>query len=236
MYLTYFDENKFSKADPYFYIGGVLIDYKKLQSLDNTLMQIQYNYLGTKILSKETELHGKDIFHGKGNFKKMKMAQRVNLFTDISTFIINNKIPIRMVRIDVLAHKKKYIYAEPEYRLGLMLFLERICDYLDTKNALGLVFGDYEKDEITNSILDFSQFKLQGKTYMSGRPLARLIDTIYFTHSHHSRFLQIADILVFLANRYDAIKQRKPNWHEQKIGAIWDNIKNNTDFGMQSWP
>lgn len=30
----------------------------------------------------------------------------------------------------------------------------------------GVVSGDYEKDEITDSILDFSQFKFLGKTPM----------------------------------------------------------------------
>ena len=85
---------------------------------------------------------------------------------------------------------KKYAYPVPEYRLGLMLILERFCDYLDGVKDLGVVFGDYEKDELTRSVLDFSQFKIEGKTPMYfGRPLGRLIDTVYFTYSHHSRFL-----------------------------------------------
>ena len=59
-----------------------------------------------------------------------------------------------------------------------MLILERFCDFLDTANDSGLVFGDYEKDEITRAVLDFSQFKLTGKTSLyGGRPLGRLLDT-----------------------------------------------------------
>jgi len=230
VYLIYFDENKFSVEDPFFYIGGILIESEKVQSLDKTLMQIQYNYFGTSVLLKETELHGKDIFHGKGNFKKMKLAERIKLIVDIANFIMNNKIPIRMICIDVNKHRQRYLYPEPEYRLGLMLFLERICDFLDEKDKLGLVFGDYEKDEITKSILDFSQFKVDGKTKMYfGRPLGRLIDTIYFTQSHHSRFLQISDIMVFLANRYDIEPNQIDKWHENEARAAWEKIKNGTD-------
>jgi len=237
MYLVYFDENKFTNESPFFYIGGILIDIAKIQSFDKTLMQIQYNYLGTSILSKETELHGKDIFHGKGNFKKIKLTNRIKLFEDISTFIINNKISIRMVCVDVNKHRAKYTYPIPEYRLGLMLFLERICDYLDEKDKLGLVFGDYEKDEISNSILDFSQFKLEGRTRMYfGRALGRLIDTIYFTQSHHSRFLQVADIIIFLANRYNIEQNLSEKWHEKQARKIWENIKNESDFKIQRWP
>lgn len=67
-----------------------------------------------------------------------------------------------------------------------MLVLERFCDYLDEVDDLGLVFGDYERDELTHSVLDFSQFKTLGKTPMYfGRHLGRLLDTVYFTHSHH---------------------------------------------------
>ncbi len=237
MYLTYFDENKFSVESPYFYIGGVMIDVSQIQKLDKTLMQIQYNYLGTSILRKETELHGKEIFHGKGNFKKIKLNIRIQLFKDIATFIINNKIPVRIVSIDVNKHRAKYAHPQPEYRLGLMLFLERVCDFLDKQDKLGLVFGDYEKDEITSSILDFSQFKINGKTKMYfGRPLGRLIDTIYFTQSHHSRFLQLADIIVYIANRFEEGITKKDKWHDRQLAEIWEKIKNGTDFLMQKWP
>ena len=52
--------------------------------------------------------------------------------------------------------------------------------------------------------IDFSEYKSQGKTPMYfGRPLGRLLDTVYFTQSHHSRFLQVADLLVYMAGRYE---------------------------------
>ena len=237
MHLIYFDENKYSLTEPYFYIGGILLDKDKIQAYDIVLTQIQYNFYGTSILTKETELHGKDIFHRKGNCKKKRLWDRVQLLKDISNFIVNNRIPIRIVRINVPAHRKQYAYPEPEYRLGLMLFLERVCDFLDQQNKLGVVFGDYEKDEISRSVLDFSQFKLSGKTPMyGGRPLGRLIDTIYFTQSHHSRFLQLADIIIFLCNRFDMKdKASFTTWHETECFDVWEKIKGNTDFRMQTW-
>lgn len=118
-----------------------------------------------------------------------------------------------------------------------MLILERFCDYLEKQQDVGVVFGDYEKDEITRAVLDFSQFKLLGRTPMyKGRPLGWLVDTIYFTHSHHSRFLQVADIVVFLANRFERTVDKPFKWHEAKAWAIWQTIRTGTDFGMQRWP
>ncbi|PKO01672.1 MAG: hypothetical protein CVU43_11850 [Chloroflexi bacterium HGW-Chloroflexi-5] len=237
MHLAYFDENKFTDTEPYFLIGGIIFPDTKALEFESILTQIQHNTFGSTTLSKDNEFHAKDIFHGKGNFKKKKIAERIKIFQDISLFITSNRIPIRLVCIDVKKHQDKYRYPSPEYRLGLMLILERFCDYLDCVDDLGIVFGDYEKDEITKSVLDFSQFKIHGSTPMYfGRPLGRLVDTVYFTHSHHSRFLQVSDMIIFMANRYATGCKDLKKWHEQKVCEAWDNIKANTDFKIQYWP
>lgn len=236
MHLIYFDETKFSATNPYFLIGGILIDDKRVSALENTLIQIQYNFFGTSILSLDTEFHGQYIFNGIGVYRKRKLEERVKLYEDIGKFIIDNQIAIRAVCINVAAHRAKYAFPQPEYNLGLMLILERFCDYLETKDDIGVVFGDYEKDEITKSVLDFSQFKHSGKTPMHfGRPLGRLKDTIYFTHSHHSRFLQVADMVMYLASRYGNGYQ-PGKWHDQQCQAVWNRISTSVDCKIQRWP
>lgn len=237
MFLCYFDENKYSEEDPHFHIGGFLIPEDNVSTCENIISQIQYNFFGTKVLTKETEMHGKDIFHGKGPFKGRTLKDRLHLLADITNFVVTNKLPVRVVTIDVQAHRKRYAFPEPEYRLGLMLILERFCDCLDKANQLGLVFGDYERDEITRSILDFSQFKSSGKTPMYyGRPLGRLIDTIYFTHSHHSRFLQVADIIVFMANRCHDLPESPDKYPDRELKKLWDSLVASGNFSMQKWP
>jgi len=236
MQLIYFDETKFAKDNPFFLIGGIIVSDNQVSGLENSLIDIQYNFFGTSILSHETEFHGQHIFNGIGHFRKRKLIDRVALFEDIGRFICNYQIPIRIVCIDVYKHRQKYTFPQPEYNLGLMLVLERFCDVLEQKNDIGLIFGDYEKDEITKSILDFSQFKHTGKTPMyHGRPLGRLKDTIYFTHSHHSRFLQVADMVLYMANRYEnGFVPEK--WHDVQVQAVWEKIKTKVDCQIQSWP
>jgi hypothetical protein len=234
---AYFDENKFSRENPFFWVGGIIVNDRQIHSLESILIQIQYNFFGTSVLSKENEIHGKEIFQGKANFKGVKLEKRVELFKNVAIFVISNRIPIRLIRIDVNEHRKKYQYPQPEYSLGLMLFLERFCDLLDSSNEIGMVFGDYEKDEVAKSILDFSQFKISGKTPMyHGRPLGRLIDTIYFTKSHHSRFLQVADVMIYLANRYENSDHTPTKWHDTEVRGVWEDIKKGTDVYIQEWP
>ena len=175
MRLIYFDETKFSEDNPFFFIGGILLPEEHITALENILMQIQYNFFSTNKLDNTTELHGQHIFNGIGVYRKRKLQDRIKLFEDVGDFLIQNKIPIRIVCVNVKAHQKKYKYPEPEYRLGLMLMLEQFCFYLDEIDDIGIVFGDYEKDEISKSVLDFSQFKQSGKTPMA---FGRTIGTI----------------------------------------------------------
>ena len=152
--------------------------------LEAALTKIQLDFFNSAALRTDTEFHGKEMLHGKGNFKQRKLSGRIQLFEALTKFVIDNELPIRLICIDVKAHRQKYNWPMPEYRLGLMLILERFCDYLEQKKDIGAVFGDYEKDEISRAILDFAEFKVKGKTLMYyGRPLDKLIDTVYFTHT-----------------------------------------------------
>lgn len=237
MHLCYFDENKHTAENPYFFIGGLLIPDVKAIEFETTLSQIAFNFFGSRSLSVNNEFHGKELFHGKGNAKGRKLEERVQVFQDVSTFVIKNKIPIRMVCIDVVRHRAKYMYPMPAYRLGLMLILERFCEVLDTVDDLGLVFGDYEADEVTSAVVDFSEYKSQGKTPMYfGRPLGRLLDTVYFTQSHHSRFLQVADLLIYMAGRYENRSAIATRWHEQVVKDAWEKIKASGNVSIQRWP
>ena len=237
MHLCYFDENKHGPDNPHFFIGGLLIPDRKALDFENTLSQIAFNFFGARSLIQANELHGKELFHGKGNAKGRKLEERVQVFQDIATFVTNNQIPVRLVCIDVERHKNKYQYPMPAYRLGLMLILEQFSEYLDKVDDLGLVFGDYEADEVTGAVVDFSEYKSQGKTPMYfGRPLGRLLDTVYFTQSHHSRFLQVADLLVYMAGRYENRNDIPDRWHEQEVKAAWEKIKASGNVFIQRWP
>ena len=236
MHMCYFDENKHSNENPNFYIGGLMIPDRKARDFEAVLSQITFNFFGTTALTKQSEIHGKDLFHGKGAAKRRNLRERVQVFKDISRFISDDKIPVRMVRIDVASHQSKYSYPLPEYRLGLMLILERFDEYLEQVEDLGLVFGDFEADEVTRAVVDFSEYKSQGTPMYFGRELNNLLDTVYFTQSHHSRFLQVADLLVYMAGRYETNRAIPEKWHEREVHRAWEKIKASENFYIQHWP
>ncbi len=237
MHLCYFDENKHTAEDPHFFIGGLMIPDSKALELERTLSQIAFNFFGARTLTASSEFHGKDLFHGKGNVRGFELEDRVQLFQDIATFITNNRITVRLVCINAEQYRTKYLYPASPYKLGLMLILECFCEYLDTQDDTGIVFGYHKADEVYKGTVDFSEYKSLGKAPMYfGRPLGRLLDTVYFTHLHHSRFLQVADLLIYMAGRYENWQDVPDKWHEQAVKASWEKVKASGNAIIQRWP
>lgn len=100
-----------------------------------------------------------------------------------------------------------------------------------------MVFGDYEKDEMADAVCDFSNYQYRGMTNYNGRSLESLIDTIYFTHSHHSRLLQLADVMLYMVQRFDLGFHDMAKWHEQEGLKIWSDMKTKAQsYVVQRWP
>jgi hypothetical protein len=59
---------------------------------------------------------------------------------------------------------------------------------------------------------------------------------VYFTQSHHSRFLQVADLLVYMAGRYESWTDVPDKWHEQAVKAAWEKVKASGNLSIQRWP
>lgn len=86
-----------------------MIPDSKALDFEKTPSQIAFNFFGSRTLTASSEFHGKDLFHGKGNARGRSLEDRVRLFEDVATFITNNKIPVRMVCINVDSHLSKYL-------------------------------------------------------------------------------------------------------------------------------
>ncbi len=102
----------------------------------------------------------------------------------------------------------------------------------------GLILRDADLQSHEATLSQIQQFKLTGKTSMfGGRPLGRLLDTIYFTHSHHSRFLQAADVMLYIACRCESrLALPGDKFHEQRLRGLWEAIKTGANVKIQRWP
>jgi len=235
MYLIYFDETKFTNENPYFFIGGILIPDNKITQFENDIAKIHHDFFGTSILTRNTEFHGHDIFQGTGIFKGKPLKARLKLFEDIANAVSDNKVCNRIVCIDTVEKTSN----KEKYKICLTFALEQFSKFLEEKDDIGMLFGDYEKEGIANAILDFSTFKLVGKTNTSSaRSVERIKDTIYYTHSHHSRFIQVADMVLYMANRYEGFANyyKPKKWHDIELKKTWDKLFSETDTIINIFP
>ncbi len=237
MHLCYFDESKNTSPDSaWFCLGGVMIPDRKASDIEKMLGDLAEEFFGSRILTRENEFHGVEIMQGKGNCKGKPFKDRIEILTKMINIVIQHEIPVVMIKINVEKHEARYKNPWPPYKWGLVLLLERFHEQLEKENDIGIVFGDYDAKEVAQAVEDFSEYKRKGSTpFFLGRPLGRLLDTIYFTHSHHSRFLQLADILVYLIRRYsDGERYKKKN--EQPVVKALKHLVESNHYHRKTWP
>jgi hypothetical protein len=198
MYLCYFDEIKIDPRNSKnnFFIGGICIDSSDAQKIENEINIIALNFFGSSVLRKDTELHGSHIMHGHGACKGRDIEDRITLLKVFVDILSKPDLKLFSTRIDVTAHRKQYTHPMPEYNFGLMLHVENVNSYLKSIKQIGMLFGDFERDNTENSIVSLSEFKISGTQFIK-HDITQLVDTLYFAHSHHSRFIQLADIFLY---------------------------------------
>lgn len=200
MYLAYFDEVKPSFPErPFFFIGGLVVEDKDVQKIEQSIHGLALDFFGKSTLGKDTELHGIEIFRGNGACKGRSIEERLVLFRGLIDILSNEKIKKFLVTINCEEHRRRYVNPEPEYNLGLMFYIEMVEKFLSDNNSLGMLFGDHEKDQVEKSIINLSEFRLEGTRYRRGKKINCILDTLYFAQSHHSRLVQLADVFMYLS-------------------------------------
>lgn len=240
MYLIYIDEAKIDIGRPYFYIGGVMIPHDRLYEVEEKLSGLQYNFFGTTVLQVGSEFHGEHIFNGKGKYREYRLADRIELLRQIVGVVTDLRLPVRCVKYDVEHGMKVYVWDHSVYNVSMQHALLSFSEVLQKHKTHGLVFADHEKDESHHSIVSFSTLKdnnfsarlFSGSTH---NELGLILDGIYYTQSHFSRFIQLADVVMYLVCRYDR-ERSLTQWHDQQAFDIYKTLKEKTDFEITFLP
>jgi hypothetical protein len=105
--------------------------------------------------------------------------------------------------------------------IAFMFFCERSNDLCKARRSLGMLIGDRESDHVAERYaVTLSDYKACGTNFEFGRHIENLVDSVHFTHSHLSRFLQLADVYTWLlqfANR----NRGSENFRHRAIFDIW---------------
>ena len=194
MFLIYFDEVKYHPpAQQNYRLGGIMVDARLVPELEQSVNELSKQCFGSARLSNETEFHAKDIFHGKANFKGREIAARMETLEKLAKIIDRHD---EVSKIQIRLYPKRMVSGKYEDH-AFMHLVERTQMQLRSLNGIGMLIGDHERTRVSPATYELSRFRQDGTDYQYGRSIDRLIDTVHFSHSHHSRMLQLADVYMF---------------------------------------
>lgn len=196
MYLVFFDESKNDKDYPSYHIGALAIEDVHLLEVEAQVNPIAQNVFGSSRLSRETEFHAAEIFHRTKNFRGWNNFEaRIDVLRrliDVLSLDCVQKIDIT-INCDLLYPNQ---VAED---IAFMYLCERANGLMVSRGALGMLIGDRENDHsAAKHAGSLSEYRARGTDFAYGREIGNLVDSVHFTQSHLSRFLQLADIYVWL--------------------------------------
>jgi Protein of unknown function (DUF3800) len=234
MFLIFFDEVKEQPDYPYFHIGGLAVAEENLEKVEQQINNISKDVFGKIALSRETEFHAKDIFHGKTAFKGMShVPDRLEILAKLLKVLMMPEV--RLINIEIKTsklHNSKYAES-----YAFMFLCERANSLMRANKSLGMLIGDRENDRYAEKYsVTLSQYREKGTDYQFGGPITNLFESVHFTHSHLSRFLQLADMYAwYLQFRKRCAISPKPQ-HEPFVNLLKDKEINLSASKYKIWP
>jgi hypothetical protein len=196
--LTYVDES-YSKTR--YFVVGLAVHHEAIRSLENELNEVVAR--ATRELGLgggKAELHGHPLFHGKDEWATVMPRQRIAVYNRAFQAIAHHDVRIFLRGVDSKRLRERYSRPDDPYDVCLQHILEQVDKYADRTDQAALVIADelHEHDRRRRNLRDFRKDGTPG--YLSSR-LPRIVDTIHFAPSHHSRLIQAADLIAYLHHR-----------------------------------
>jgi len=219
MQLLYYDELKYDppKQDAY-WLGGISIPHSLVPEIEEQVNSVAEKAFGSRLLSKETEFHGIELCRGKGNFKGRDFDERPSLLEEL--LAIAARDDVHRIRIKINPSKITHSTDHPS-DIAFMFFVEAAEELFAEHDTLGMLFGDYDEPIIGTSVATLSRFRRGGTRWARGKDINRIIDTVHFAKSHHSRLVQLADVFLYCSQFLWS--DNAANWRKAIDGVIRDS-------------
>jgi hypothetical protein len=218
MKLIFFDEAKNDEDYEHYHIGGVCIDEQHLGAVEARINQVVQESFGHSRLVRGTELHAAEIYHRKKHFKEwVKFDRRIALLDQLMQILSLPELKL----IDIQINAAKLWQNQVPDDVAFMFFCERANDLCKAHGCLGMLIGDRESDRVAERYaVSLSDYRAGGTDFAFGRDIENLVDSVHFTHSHLSRFLQLADIYTWLL-QFRNRNRESDNYRHKAIFDIW---------------
>lgn len=219
MKLIFFDEAKQGPDYPHYHLGAVCIDEHDLATVEARITALSVEAFGSGELSLTTEFHAAEIYHRKKNFKSWSdFNKRLHLISQFAEILSLPEIQ----RIDIQVNCAPLYAGQTPADIAFMFLCEKANSLVKAKKSLGMLIGDRESDHHAERFATtLSTYRANGTDFALGQNINNLVDSVHFTHSHLSRFLQLADVYVWLLQ----FRNRNRGSEDIRHQAVFDLLK-----------
>ncbi len=200
MYVCYFDEVKSNTNDGkhWYIVGGIVVAMADIALLEEKVSELAKGVFGDRELTPDTEFHSKDIYYGKRKFKGMQPTERLQTLVKLIS-LIGNEAPVK--RVYAAINTQKLFKKSQAAEFAFMHFCERVHGAIPPKST-AILIGDLDEGQASNMTKEFSRYRTTGTSSEYGRIITKIVDSVHFCRSHHSRLIQLADAYVFRVSDY----------------------------------
>ena len=198
MYIAYFDEVKAmpQHGQDHYLVGGIAVPMDKIGQLEKEVTKLALEVFESEELSKETEFHASYCYFSKSNFRGMAMEMRASILIRLAQILCSVE-GVKKVYAAINTPKLYNSAQAPE--IAFAHFVERMERAIPSGSSC-LLIGDLDDQQATNMVADFSRFRQRGTPWQYGIDINKVVDSVHFCRSHHSRLLQLADVYMFLVS------------------------------------
>lgn len=203
MYILYIDESgdpSPNNSQNHLVLGGIAVFEGEIYKLTTALDDIQEKIFPG--IRAPIELHAQHIHDGKGRFRSLTDSERESLMANIYRVIANANWP-GLIAFATAVH----VSAVSSYDELRPRAFEDMCQRFNTFLVREYKFGTPQKGLLvvdrSHSEKQYLQliarFRQEGTTYGY---LGNVVDIPYFTDSHNTRMMQLADFCAYAVYRY----------------------------------
>jgi hypothetical protein len=217
VYVTYFDEIKPNPRynQPYYWLGAISIPMADIHGIEAKVNALAKKYFGSEELTTATEFHSIDIYFRTGNFKaEADVGKRLQVFKELFE-IFDGADRMKRVLIKIIPENLVHTQQTPE-SIAFMYLCEQVDAVMKQLESHTLLIGDQDDERSNAAVQEFLEYRTHGTSWRRGQDLQWVIDSLYFTRSHHSRLLPLVDVYTFSV---------RVKWGTMLNGAIFGDLR-----------
>lgn len=196
MHLAYVDES-FNRREHW--VVAVLIQDQLVNETQRAIGDVVAGFG----LDEDTELHGYELFHGKGAFDGFRRQPRARTAMYANALRVLHECDARIVLrgVDKQRLASRYRGARHPHLVTMGHLLERVDEQAEHLDDLALVVADEHHETQGELLRELRTYQQRATWGYRSRQLRRIVDTIHFVRSDTNRLVQAADLVAFLTLR-----------------------------------